>query len=125
MVSIIQKVSSLGLMLRSASPEREGRLAPPEREGREGFTLLDISIAKGWGYVKQGRYSIIILMINCIRCKTKLIPIVYGRIDPEVLDMQDKGLLLISLDKHKSANSYCPLCEEAYGDYTDTPSFSE
>ena len=58
---------------------------------------------------------------NCIRCKTKLIPIVYGRIDPEILDMQDKGLLLISLDKTRTANSYCPLCEEAYGDFTDLP----
>ena len=69
----------------------------------------------------RGGYSIINLMINCIRCKTKLIPIVYGRIDPEILEMQDKGLLLVSLDKTRSANSYCPLCEEAYGDYTDFP----
>lgn len=69
----------------------------------------------------RGGYSIIIPMINCIRCKTKLIPIVYGRLDPEILEMQDKGLLLISMDKSRSANSYCPLCEEAYGDYTDFP----
>jgi hypothetical protein len=89
-----------------------------------GLTSLDISIAKIEGVCKSRRYSIIIPMTNCIRCKTKLIPIVYGRIDPELLDMQDKGLLLISLDKTKSANSYCPLCEEAYGDYTDTPLFS-
>ena len=61
------------------------------------------------------------MIINCIRCKTKLIPIVYGRIDPEILDMQDKGLLLISLDKTRSANSYCPLCEEAYDNVTDMP----
>ena len=61
-------------------------------------------------------------MINiCITCKTKLIPIVYGRLDPEVLDMQDKGLLLISLDKNKTSKSYCPLCEESYGDFTLPP----
>ena len=52
----------------------------------------------------------------CPICKTKLIPIVH-RIDPETLDMQDKGLLLVSLDK--DLNSFCPLCEEAYGSYTD------
>ena len=57
----------------------------------------------------------------CPLCKTKLIPIVYGQLNPEILDMQDKGLLLISLDKDKKANSYCPLCEEAYGNFTDTP----
>jgi len=59
---------------------------------------------------------------NCIRCRSKLIPIVYGRIDPEILDMQDKGLLLVSLDNSRLANSYCPLCEEAYTDFTDLPS---
>jgi hypothetical protein len=63
------------------------------------------------------------MITNCIRCKTKLIPVVYGRIDKEILDMQDKGLLLVSLDKARSVNSYCPLCEEAYGDFTDTPYF--
>jgi hypothetical protein len=62
---------------------------------------------------------------NCIRCKTKLIPIVYGRLDPEILDMQDKGLLLIGLDKARGANSFCPLCEEPYGDFTSTPAIFE
>ena len=79
------------------------------------------------GIHKIGRYMVNAIIIpsmitNCIRCKTKLIPIVHGRLDPEVLDMQDKGLLLISLDKSNLANSYCPLCEEAYGDFTDLPS---
>ncbi len=66
-------------------------------------------------------YNIPSMITNCITCKTKLIPIIYNRLDPEVLDMQDKGLLLISLDKTRSANSYCPLCEEAYGDFTSSP----
>lgn len=65
------------------------------------------------------------MITNCIRCKSKLIPIVYGRIDPEMLDMQDKGLLLIGMNMTNKPNSFCPLCEEAYGDYTDTPLFLE
>lgn len=61
-------------------------------------------------------------MINtCIRCKTKLIPVVYGRLDPEILDMQNKGILLIGMDKARSVNSFCPLCEESYGDFTLPP----
>ena len=59
---------------------------------------------------------------NCITCKTKLIPIVYGRLDPEMLDMQDKGLILIGLEISGKPNSFCPLCEEAYMDFTDLPS---
>ena len=59
---------------------------------------------------------------NCIRCKSKLIPIVYGRLDPDILDMQEKGLILIGLDKARGANSFCPLCEESYMDFTDLPS---
>lgn len=60
-------------------------------------------------------------MSICPICKTKLIPIVYGQLNPEMLDMQDKGLLLIGMDKTRSVNSFCPLCEEAYGNFTDTP----
>jgi hypothetical protein len=37
--------------------------------------------------------------------------------------MQDKGLVLIGLDKARGANSFCPLCEEPYGDFTSTPEF--
>ena len=59
---------------------------------------------------------------NCITCKTKLIPIVYDRLDPEVLDMQDKGLILIGLNSSIRPNSFCPLCEESYMDFTDLPS---
>jgi hypothetical protein len=62
------------------------------------------------------------MITNCIRCKTKLIPVVYDRLDPDMLDMQDKGLILIGLNKGPDKpNSYCPLCEEAYGDFTDLP----
>lgn len=62
---------------------------------------------------------------NCIRCHTKLIPIVYGRLDPEILDMQNKGLLLIGLNEARGANSFCPLCEESYTDFTSTPAIFE
>jgi hypothetical protein len=58
---------------------------------------------------------------NCITCKSKLIPVVYGRLDKDILDMQDKGLLLIGLDKARNVNSFCPLCEESYMDYTSIP----
>lgn len=60
-------------------------------------------------------------MSICPTCKTKLIPIVYGRVDKDILDMQDKGLLLIGIDKARKHNSYCPLCEEAFEAFTDTP----
>lgn len=64
------------------------------------------------------------MLNNCIRCYTKLIPIVYGRLDPEILDMQNKGLLLIGMNKGSDKpNSFCPLCEESYGDFTLTPEF--
>lgn len=63
------------------------------------------------------------MLTNCIRCKTKLIPIVYDRLDPEILDMQNKGLLLIGMDMSGRPNSFCPLCEEAYGDFTLPPQF--
>lgn len=61
------------------------------------------------------------MIVDCIRCKTKLIPVVYGRLDKDILDMQDKGLLLVGLDKARGANSFCPLCEESYVDYTNAP----
>jgi hypothetical protein len=62
-------------------------------------------------------------MINtCIRCNTKIIPIVH-RLDPEILDLQDKGIVLASLDK--TYNSFCPLCEESYRDFTLPPIIAE
>lgn len=64
------------------------------------------------------------MITACIKCRTKLIPIVYDRLDPEILDMQDKGILLIGMNKGSDKpNSYCPLCEEAYSDFTLPPEF--
>lgn len=63
------------------------------------------------------------MITNCTQCRTKLIPIVYDRLDPEMLDLQNKGLLLIGMNKGSDKpNSFCPLCEESYGDFTDIPS---
>jgi len=64
------------------------------------------------------------MITNCIVCKSKLIPVVYGRLDKDILDMQDKGLLLVGMDKARGVNSFCPLCEESYEDFTLTPEFS-
>lgn len=64
------------------------------------------------------------MITNCIVCKSKLIPVVYGRLDKDILDMQDKGLLLVGMDKARNVNSFCPLCEESYEDFTLTPEFS-
>ena len=61
------------------------------------------------------------MLNNCITCKTKLIPIVYDRVDPEYISLMAKNQILISLDKDRTFNSFCPLCEERYQDYTLTP----
>jgi len=60
-------------------------------------------------------------MTGCPICKTKLIPIVHGVISPKMLDLQDQGMILIGLDNTSKANSFCPLCEETYPDFTDMP----
>jgi len=39
--------------------------------------------------------------------------------------MQDKGILLIGLNEARNANSFCPLCEESYTDFTSTPAIFE
>jgi hypothetical protein len=36
--------------------------------------------------------------------------------------MQNKGLILIGLNSSIKPNSFCPLCEESYMDFTDLPS---
>ena len=56
-------------------------------------------------------------MTSCPICKIKLIPIVYGVLNPEMLQAQARGEILIGQGRQE-ANSYCPLCEEAYNDYT-------
>ena len=60
----------------------------------------------------------------CNKCKTKLIPIVYGVISQRTLDMSEAGLILLggsTLRSGRLPNSYCPLCEEAFDNVTDMP----
>ena len=62
------------------------------------------------------------MLHNCIKCKAKLIPIIYDRVDPEYITLMAKSQIIISLDKDRLFNSFCPLCEERYVDFTDLPS---
>ena len=64
------------------------------------------------------------MLNNCITCKTKLIPIVYGVVSKKVLDMSEAGLILLggsTLRSGRLPNSYCPLCQEAFDTVTDMP----
>lgn len=83
--------------------------------------LLDISIAKNGRVCKSGRYTRyakLPIMTICPICKTKLIPVVHI-LDKNTMDLEDKGLVIIGSEKE--INSYCPLCEEAYRDFTESP----
>lgn len=61
------------------------------------------------------------LLNYCPRCRTKLIPIVYGRLDPEYMELMSQGKIILSLVSEKKYNSFCPLCEESYVDFTESP----
>lgn len=52
----------------------------------------------------------------CPKCYVKLIPIVYGRLDPKRIDLQKNGQLIVGTGKYKKGKplSFCPLCEETY-----------
>ena len=53
----------------------------------------------------------------CPHCNNKLIPILYGFVDPKYVDMHKQGLVfLISTTWHtkNSPNSYCKKCEETF-----------
>lgn len=58
-------------------------------------------------------------MISCPVCKAKLIPVIHGVLNSEMLKLQDEGKILISLEKGSDRpNSFCPICEESYKDHT-------
>lgn len=82
---------------------------------RYNYSAIVGGMSNRWGYDK------INLMPICPICKTKLIPIYHGVVNPEILEIHHAGKILIGSNKDKGLNSYCPLCEEAYGDFTDTP----
>ena len=69
--------------------------------------------------------AIILIMSICPICKTKLIPVVYGKVNPDIIELQNQGKLLIGMGTSSlyNVNSFCPLCEEAYLDFTDPPQF--
>jgi hypothetical protein len=53
----------------------------------------------------------------CPHCNSKLIPILYGFVDPKYVDMHKEGLIfLVSTTYHtkNSPTSYCKKCEESF-----------
>ena len=52
----------------------------------------------------------------CPKCYVKLIPIVYGKLNPELLDMSKRGEIIVGSGKYKSGKprSFCISCEEAF-----------
>lgn len=52
----------------------------------------------------------------CPRCHVKLIPIVYGKLTPDLIDMQKEEKIIIGTGKYKKGKpmSLCISCEEAY-----------
>jgi hypothetical protein len=59
---------------------------------------------------------------NCYKCRSKLIPIIYGRVDDKYLDLEKTSTVVLGGIFQKPYNSFCPLCEESYADYTEMPS---
>lgn len=60
-------------------------------------------------------------LIQCPQCRTKLIPILYGRVDYVHLDLHKQGRAFLGGMNKKPYNSYCPLCEESYEAETTIP----
>jgi hypothetical protein len=52
----------------------------------------------------------------CPRCSVHLIPIIYGNLTPDLLDMEKEGKLIIGNGKFSKnkPTSFCISCEEAY-----------
>ena len=52
----------------------------------------------------------------CPVCRIKLLPIVYGKLNPDLVDMEKAGKLVIGGTKYAKGKprSICPFCEEAY-----------
>lgn len=52
----------------------------------------------------------------CPKCLVKLVPIVYGRLTADLVDMSNQGKIVVGVGKYKPGKplSYCPLCEETY-----------
>lgn len=52
----------------------------------------------------------------CPQCNVKLIPIVYGKLTPELVDLDKAGKIIVVSGKYKKGKptSYCIGCEEVY-----------
>jgi hypothetical protein len=52
----------------------------------------------------------------CPKCYVKLIPIVYGRLTPDLLDMEKAGKIILGDGRYVKGKptSLCISCEEAY-----------
>lgn len=52
----------------------------------------------------------------CPRCHVKLIPIVYGKLTPELVDLDRDGKIIIGNGNYKVGKpiSFCVSCEEAF-----------
>jgi hypothetical protein len=52
----------------------------------------------------------------CPRCSVKLIPVIYGKVTPELVDMERQGKLIVGSGKYVKGkpSSFCISCEEAY-----------
>lgn len=54
-------------------------------------------------------------LIMCEKCGLNLIPIVYGQVNPVLLDMARSGRVIIGDDKAIDRPTfYCPNCTEAF-----------
>lgn len=52
----------------------------------------------------------------CPICKVKLLPIVYGKLNPELVDKEKSGQIILGSGKYKQGKplSFCISCEEFY-----------
>jgi hypothetical protein len=52
----------------------------------------------------------------CPKCHVKLTPIIYGKLNPDLIDMQNQGKIIIGSGKYKKGKplSICISCEETY-----------
>lgn len=57
----------------------------------------------------------------CPQCRSKLIPILYGRMDKEQLELEKNNRAILGGLMKKPYNSFCLLCEETYESHTDMP----
>jgi hypothetical protein len=56
----------------------------------------------------------------CPKCHVKLTPIIYGTLNPDLIDMQNQGKIIIGSGKYKKGKplSICISCEETYETFT-------